>query len=367
MRWRLLISMAVLMACSDRTAAPVLPEALNIGINRTVFIGTTRAMNAAGEFGIGRSPTLSLLQSEVSIPPDREIGSLSDGFDKPKPERDFVLASLDRHNDRQSFAASLSREIDRSSEAGRREVTVFVHGFNNSFADSAFRMAQMGHDLDVPGALVSYSWPSRANPLGYEYDQDSALFARDGLADLLRTISAAGNPDIILVAHSMGSYLVMETLRQLEIAEPGWAGRSLRGVILMSPDLNVDLFRTQIQRFETVPDPFLVIVSRRDIILRLSARLRGEPSQLGNIDDTDDIGDLPVTVIDVSAFRDRQSGNHFIAAGSPALIQLLKRSGDLDREFVEGRTGATLVIPGQRRILSRATEIEVTAPSRRTR
>ncbi|WP_299684612.1 alpha/beta fold hydrolase [uncultured Tateyamaria sp.] len=366
MRWLSLLTMILLIGCSDRTAAPVVPEALNVGINRTVFIGTTRAMNDAGEFGIGRSPSLTLLQSQVSIPPEREVGTVSDGFDKPKPERDFALASLDQHRNPQSFAAALSQEITRSS-TGRREVTVFVHGFNNSFADSAFRMAQLGHDLEVPGALVSYSWPSRANPLGYEYDQDSALFARDGLADLLRAVEAAGNPDILLVAHSMGSYLVMETLRQLEIAEPGWAERSLSGVILMSPDLNVDLFRTQIARFQTVPDPFVVVVSRKDIVLRLSARLRGERSQLGNINDAEDIGDLPVTVLDVSAFSDRQSGNHFIAAGSPALIQILKRSADLDREFVRGRTGATLVIPGQRRILTRATEIELTAPSRRSR
>lgn len=366
MRWLSLLMMVLLIGCSDRTAAPIVPEALNIGTNRTVFIGTTRAVNDAGEFGIGRSPSLSLLQSQVSIPPDREIGTVSDGFDKPKPERDFTLAALDQYPDRASFSRALRREIDRSSE-GPREVTVFVHGFNNSFADAAFRMAQLGHDLEVPGALVSYSWPSRANPLGYEYDQDSALFARDGLADLLRTVKAAGDPDIVLVAHSMGSYLVMETLRQLEIAEPGWVGRSLSGVVLISPDLNVDLFRSQIARLETVPDPFVVVVSRRDIILQVSARLRGERSQLGNINDAADIGDLPVTVLDVSAFSDRQSGNHFIAAGSPALIQIIKRSNDIDRTFLRGGTGATLVVPGQRRILTRATEIELTDPSRRTR
>lgn len=362
MRWLTLLMMILLIGCSDRTAAPIVPDALNVGVNRTVFIGTTRAKNAAGEFGIGRSQRLSLLQSEVSIPPNREIGTVSDGFDRPKPERDFTLASLSQHNDPQSFTTALKREIDRSSR-GRREVTVFVHGFNNSFADAAFRMAQLGHDLELPGALVTYAWPSRANPLGYEYDQDSALFARGGLAQLLRAVAAAGDPDIVLVAHSMGSYLVMETLRQLEIAEPGWAERSLSGVILMSPDLNVDLFRAQLSRFQTVPEPFVVVVSRRDIILRFSARLRGERSQLGNINNAQDLGDLPITVLDVSAFSDPQSGNHFIAAGSPALIQILKRSNELDREFLRGTAGSTLVIPGQRRVMSRAVEVNVTPPS----
>ena len=366
MRWLMVISMVLLVACNDRTAAPIVPEALGIGTNRTVFIGTTRAINDNGEFGIGRSPSLSLLESRVSIPPDRDIGTVSDGFDNPRPERDFTLAALTRHSSMQSFAAALRRESDRRSE-GRREVTVFVHGFNSSFADAAFRMAQLGHDLEVPGALVSYSWPSRANPLGYEYDQDSVLVARDGLADLLRAVAAAGNPDIVLVAHSMGSYLVMETLRQLEIAEPGWSERSLRGVVLISPDLNVDVFRSQMARFQTVPDPFIVVVSRNDIILRLSARLRGEPSQLGNISKTEDISDLPITVLDVSAFTDRRSGNHFVAGGSPALIQILRRSGEIDQEFLRGRTGATLVIPGQRRILTRNMQTGVSEPTPRQR
>lgn len=355
MRWYLLSLLLVLAACSDRTAAPLRPDALLIGTNRDVFIGTSRAINADGEYGIGRSQSLNLLQTTVSIPPDRDIGTVSDGFDKPKPERDFVLAALTRFSDPAGFAASLKGHIAKGS-GDQREVTVFVHGFNNSFSDAAFRMAQLGHDLEIPGALVSYAWPSRGNPLGYEYDRDSALFAREGLVDLLQVVKAAGQPDIILVAHSMGSALVMETLRQLEISEPGWVGRNIKGVILMSPDINVDVFRSQFKYIETVPDPFVVIVSRKDAVLRLSSRLRGEKNQLGNISNSEEISDLPITVVDVSAFSDRKSGNHFVAGGSPALIQILRRSPDLDREFLRGRNGNTIVVPGQRRVLRNAGE-----------
>lgn len=350
MRWTIFVCVLALVGCSDRTAAPIVPDALNYGLNKTVFIGTTRALNDAGEFGIGRSTTLRLMEATVSIPPNRDLGTVSDGYDKPKLDRDFALAELGDFADRNDFARRVAGEVAaRSSD--RREVTVFVHGFNNSFSDSAFRMAQLAHDLEIPGAHVSYSWPSRGNPLGYEYDQDSALFARDGLAELLRAVRTADQPDVIVVAHSMGSALVMETFRQLEIADPGWVGRNIRGVILMSPDINVDVFRSQFSRIQTVPDPFVVIVSRKDAVLRVSSRLRGEKSQLGNIQNSDEVADLPLTVVDVSAFSDRRSGNHFVVGGSPALIQLLRRSSDLDREFLRGRSGATVVLPGQRRVL----------------
>ncbi|MEM6373968.1 MAG: alpha/beta hydrolase, partial [Pseudomonadota bacterium] len=139
--------------------------------------------------------------------------------------------------------------------------------------------------------------------------------------------------------------------RQLEIAQPGWVGQNIRGVILLSPDLNVDVFRSQFLQIRDVPDPFVVIVSRKDAVLRLSSRLRGQPFQLGNISNTDEVADLPITIVDVSDFSDRKSGNHFVAGGSPALIQLLRRSSDLDRDFLRGNTGAVVVLPGQRRVL----------------
>ncbi|WP_299586127.1 alpha/beta fold hydrolase [uncultured Tateyamaria sp.] len=345
MRWIVFVAMLALIGCSDRTAAPIVPEALDYGLNKPLFIGTTRAVNDAGEYGIGRSNELSLMRAVVSIPPQRTLGSVSDGFDSPKPERDFAFAQLSRFPTKTGFADRLRNDMDKT-----RDVTVFVHGFNNSFSDSAFRMVQLAHDLELPGAHVSYSWPSRGNPLGYEYDQDSALFARDGLAELLTTIRSAGQPNIIVVAHSMGSALVMETFRQLEIAEPGWVGRNVEGVVLMSPDVNIEVFRSQFERLQTVPDPFVVIVSRKDAVLRLSSRLRGEKSQLGNIQNADDVADLPITILDVSAFSDRRSGNHFVAGSSPALIQLLRNTPELDRKFLRGRSGATVVLPGQRRV-----------------
>jgi esterase/lipase superfamily enzyme len=346
MRWVTFALVVSLAGCSDRTAAPILPAALDVGVNRTVFMGTTRALNTAGEYGIGRSPGLEFLEATVSIPPNREPGTVSDGQDNPRPDQDFVLARLDRFDGPAAFTQELRAEVAAGSKLGS-DVTIFVHGFNNSFADSAFRMAQLAQDLELPGAQVSYSWPSRANPLGYEYDRDSALFARDGLADLLRIIRSDGQPNIVLVAHSMGSALVMETLRQLEIAQTGWAGQNISSVVLISPDINVDLFRSQFQTLTNPPGRFIVGVSRKDAVLRLSSRLRGEKTQLGNISNMSEVEDLPITILDVTEFSDRQSGNHFVAGGSPALLQLLRRSSQLDREFLRGHSGRVVVLPGQ--------------------
>ena len=124
-------------------------------------------------------------------------------MDKPDPERDFVIAQQRQFETQAQFRTRLRQQLGRDGNASN-EVVVFVHGFNNSFADTAFRVAQLANDLDLPGSVVTYSWPSRGHPLGYEYDADSALFARDGLQQLLENIQAGGAKRIVLVAHSMG-------------------------------------------------------------------------------------------------------------------------------------------------------------------
>jgi esterase/lipase superfamily enzyme len=359
----LIIFVMLLSACADRVASPVVPAALDIGTIRNVFVGTTRAEDPPGTFSIKRSSNLSLLQVKVSIPPDHKFGKISDGLDKPKPDRDFVIAQRHDFGTPDQFRNALNLEIKKVN-APEREVTVFVHGFNNSFADSVFRVAQMANDLKLPGSFVSYAWPSRGNPLGYQYDADSALFARDGLQELLYNVQRAGTERIILVAHSMGSALLMETMRQIEIAQPGWTSRNIAGVVLLSPDLNVDVFRSQVRAFEKLPQPFLIFVSKRDIVLKLSARMRGEKVQLGNLSSIADLGDMPVQVIDVSAFEDRQSGDHFVTAGSPALGALLSNIGRLDSGFVRGRSGVGLSLPGTRRVYGNASELTVRLPDK---
>ncbi|WP_390911658.1 alpha/beta fold hydrolase [Pseudosulfitobacter sp. SM2401] len=360
MRWFIIGALIIAGGCSNRTDAPVLPRALNIGDNQTVFVGTTRKLDETGVYGIGRSRDLQLLELEISIPPKRTLGSISDGFDKPNPTKDFVIAAQNRFAKPRDFQTALRQSYD-----AQREVTVFVHGYNYSFSDSSFRLAQLAHDLELPSTMVSYSWPSRGHVLGYEYDSDSALFARDGLQELLQTVKASGASSIVLVAHSMGGNLAMETLRQMEIKEPGWSAENLSSVVLISPDINVDVFLSQARAFKKLPEPFIVFKSRADKALKFSARLRWEEARLGSVEDISEFAHLPIEFVDVTAFTDAGGGNHFTAGSSPALIALLKSAGRLDRQFLSGETGSAGLLPGRKRVLRNATQIIVSPGSDR--
>lgn len=339
--WRIAagLGLCLILGCTDRSLSPVTPEALEIGTAKTVFAATNRAERPDGSFGPERSEDYSLLELTVSIPPTHTPGKLEFGYANPDPNTQFTLAARHKFDALEDFETRLRAELDRYAPQ-ERDVVVFVHGFNSTQTETAFRAAQLTHDINTPGATVIYSWPSLGSPLGYAYDGDSVLFARDGLEQLLRKLQQSGAKRIVLAAHSMGSVLTMEALRQIEIKTPNWSEQNLGGVILMSPDLDLDVFRSQMRRFDKVPQPFVVFVSRKDKILNISQRIRGTHSRerLGNLSSIEALSDLPIKIFDTTVFADEAASGHFVTATSPALLSLLNEAAATEEAFTARRS-----------------------------
>ncbi|KJZ26188.1 alpha/beta hydrolase [Tritonibacter mobilis] len=325
----------LLAACADRDLMPIVPEAVNIGTPYTVFSTTTREQEADGTFGFRRSEELRMVEMTVTIPPSHSPGELSYRYKNPDPRKNFTIAQELPVDSVSDLRARFLRE-QRENNWPLREVTIFVHGYNSTHPETAYRAAQMAHDVKLPGSLVMYSWPSRGRAFGYAYDIDSMLFARDGLEETVRRVKQAGAERIILVAHSMGTALAMEMLRQADLRNPGWAARTLNGgVILISPDLDVDVFDSQMMDLKRVPQPFAVMVSEKDRILNISGRLRGtsQGERLGNIKSADRLERWPIEVIDLTAFNADAASGHFVAATSPSLLAVLRSASNVSRVF----------------------------------
>jgi esterase/lipase superfamily enzyme len=333
---RVVLVLALVMsvgACVDRSKSPTVPAALNIGSNQTIFVATSRQEIGNGQFGADRADHLSLLEFTVSIPPTHSPGQLEYGYGNPDPEKEFVIAGRHEFDSVAAFE-SRTRNALRNLAPENRDVTVFIHGYNSTQAETAFRAAQLAHDLKQPGLKFIYSWPSQGKALGYVYDNDSMLFARDGLEKLIRGLNTIGARHVNVVAHSLGNALLMETLRQIDIQQPGSAARLVDGVIMISPDLDIEVFQRQMDRLKTIPEPFVIFVSKKDKMLNISSMLRGKGRvRLGNIDNVEKIGDLPVEIVDTTAFSDSAGSSHFVAATSPALIALLGQPQAINRTF----------------------------------
>jgi esterase/lipase superfamily enzyme len=120
----------------------------------------------------------------------------------------------------------------------------------------------------------------------YVHDRDSAVYSRDALEVLLRALVKDPNVDSIsILAHSIGGYLAIESLRQMAIRDRGLSPK-IRDVMLASPDIDVDVFKRQIAEVDAGPRPaqFTLFISRDDRALGLSSFLARDSTRLGSLD-----------------------------------------------------------------------------------
>ena len=110
----------------------------------------------------------------------------------------------------------------------------------------------------------------------YLADREASTYSRDYLEQALLKMSKLPEvKEINILAHSMGNWLAVETLRQAKMKGHGDFNGKLAEVILASPDLDVNVFRTQLDVIGKLPRPMTVLVSGDDSALALSTKLAG--------------------------------------------------------------------------------------------
>ncbi len=298
------------------------------GTLQTVFVATNRAADPNGEIFSGqRAQSLSYDRYAISVPPSHKLGQIEWAEGKPDLARNFVTVDRSSYSSSGDFKTAINQALTGKPVAGR-EAVVFIHGFNTSYSEGVYRLAQIKNDFRLPGIAVHFSWPSAAETRYYVYDRDSIALSRDALQQLLNDLAESDVSKITLVGHSMGTYLTVETLRQMSMLQQARFQKKLGPVVLMSPDIDVDVFKSQIARIATLPAPFIIFTSSKDKALKVSALLTGQKERLGSLSSVNEIGNDKITVVDVSNFKGGDRLDHFAAATSPALITLI--NGILD-------------------------------------
>ncbi|TFF25090.1 alpha/beta fold hydrolase [Jiella endophytica] len=294
-----------------------------------MLVATTRTpSDVPGEvFGDGRGSSLSVENIVVSVPPDsvRKPGEVIYPKENPgDPAREFVatkIEPLDR--------AGVRRWYQRVASPQKR-VIIFVHGFNNSYEDAVLRFAQIRTDLTVNAAPVLFTWPSGGSVFDYLYDRDSANYSRDALEAIIESVSANPNvEDVTLLAHSMGGWLAMEAVRQLAIRH-GHVPKKLSNIVLASPDIDFDVFFTQLNQIGDASRRITIFTATDDVALRVSRRIAGDTQRLGAIDITrpsvrQALLSRGITAIDLSNGNSSDGLNHMNFADSPEMVKAIGR------------------------------------------
>ncbi|WP_339106804.1 alpha/beta hydrolase [Roseovarius rhodophyticola] len=307
-----------LTACAPREAAQYAAPVPEAQIEQ-VYVATQKALDNNGQtFGERRTGEMNYFRAAVSVPPTHEPGRIEWPDGPPDAATDFVVTETKVYETPNQFLR------DVKSERSGSETQVFVHGFNATLSDGMYRTAQMHADFGRGVPTVLFSWASAGDPRGYIYDRDSVLYARDDLEDLLKQLTRGPNDRVVLIAHSMGSQLVMEVMRQAALRGDRTLLNRINAVVLMSPDIDPDVFRRQAEAIGDMPDPFLIFVSQQDRALGLASFITGRKPRLGVINSPEAVADLPVRVIDFTALANGEGLDHAVATTSPSAIAVLR-------------------------------------------
>ncbi|WP_246719737.1 alpha/beta hydrolase [Rhizobium sp. BK181] len=290
----------------------------------SMLVATTREPSGdpATLFNGERSPKPYLTAVDVSIPPKRASGTVQ--WPKrlpPNPATDFAVTSV-----KEIDTVPQGRAWFRQNIQGGHAL-VFIHGFNNKYEDSVFRLAQIVHDSDMHATPILFTWPSRAQLTAYEYDKESTNYSRTALEQALRTLAADPDvKDITILAHSMGTWLTMESLRQMGIRD-GHVNSKIHNVILASPDIDIQVFAKQFAEMGEPRPKFTIFVSQDDKALAVSSFITGKVSRLGAIDPTVEpyrskLEAAGITAIDLTKVKG-EGLNHGKFAESPEIVQLI--------------------------------------------
>lgn len=290
-----------------------------------IFITSTRAWSDAPGALLSdmRADSLALASVEVTVPPTHQIGQLARPRQlPPDPRTEFTAVDPVIYSDDADFVRNIDRLLmERPPE--QRTILLFVHGFNNTPSDALLRVAQFVEDTGFDGVPVLLTWASAGRAVRYVYDLNSTLIARSKIREISTILLSTRATSVDVFAHSMGSLLTMEGLVDWEATRTPGSRRLINNVTLAAPDIDIDLFRTQIARLspETRSKIFLLI-SENDAALRVSARLAGGVPRVGAAP-LEELEDFGLTVIDLSEINDSTSGSHSKFAGSPEVVQLL--------------------------------------------
>jgi esterase/lipase superfamily enzyme len=270
----------------------------------------------------------------VSIPPSHKEGNVERPFKfwvierSEDPKKHFVLTELKSMQGNDFYGTLREEYAQRPPE--KRSALVFIHGFNVTFDDAAYRTAQLAYDLDFDGVPMMYSWPSQGRLLAYDGDSETVDWSSPHLQSFLERVAReSGAQRIHLVAHSMGNHLLANALtaigRQADI-QP-----LFDNVIMAAPDVNAYTFKDQIWPvIKKAAKRFTLYASSDDEALKASKSSKGP----NDFDRLGEAGPKIVVIsgldtVDASGIDTSLLGHSYIDSCKPVMddVQMIVQKG----------------------------------------
>ncbi|PZU91778.1 MAG: hypothetical protein DI527_11765 [Chelatococcus sp.] len=308
-----------LSACAQTEAAvspfsePERADYSALGKESTLLVVTTRQSTGgvAPFFSSDRGP---LTFAEVRLaPPGRGIaGRVSSAV-----SGDWAVLNVGR-----TTTTSPVRALADATTG--RDVLLYVHGYNETFESAARSAGQLSHSLEFQGRTALFTWPSGGKLLDYAYDRESALWSRDAFQQTLRGLLTSPTVGRVhIVAHSMGTFLTVEGLREMRDMPELYA--RIGAVVLASPDIDIDSFEQTVSKLGPLAHRMTLIVDPGDRALAVSARIAGGVTRAGAADRAR-LEALGVRVADTSIVGGWSMLRHDLFLSDGQVTQVVRRA-----------------------------------------
>ena len=310
-------SALALCGCAGLDAAGTRFDASSLSADPALLVTTTRKPVNGGRakpwFGPERSSTITVARAKLVAPDDSR----------------FSLAAVGLADWRVDEVRPISGGVDDllAQAGGGADVLIYVHGFKQTFESAALDAARISDGIRFRGRTMVFSWPSKAGLLDYAYDRDSAMWSRDDFERVLHSIIANPNTGRIhIIAHSMGTMLALESLRQLQARNGDTVADRIGSVVFAAPDIDMDVFASATNRMGPLARKITVITATNDRALVLSGEIAGGMTRVGAAEKAS-IEQLGVHVIDAS-----EEGwgiiNHDLFLSNAQVRRVIRRSID---------------------------------------
>jgi len=258
-------SVLALGGCASLASTGARPDASDISGNPTVLVATNRkpvdGARAKPWYGGERASTLSIMHAKLTPPDDSRFSLAAVGL------ADWRLDAIEP-------VPQIGDLPGVSTNA--RDVLLYVHGFNTTFETAVLDAARLSDGIKFRGDTIAFSWPSKAKLLDYGYDRESAMWSRDGLESVLNGLLASPTVGRInIVAHSIGTMLTMESLRQLYAHRGDAVADRIGAVVFAAPDIDMDVFASSVEHVGPIARKITVLTATNDRALALSRWMAG--------------------------------------------------------------------------------------------
>ena len=290
-------------------------DAAVLSTNPTLLVATTRkpVNGARGRpwFGSERSSVM-IARGKLTPPDEGRFSPASVGLS------DWRLDAIERVPQ----VGDLLRHATTT-----RDVLLYIHGFNQTFEAAALDGARLSHGIRFHGETMVFSWPSKAQLLDYGYDRESAMWSRDGLEQVIAGLMASpASARIHIIAHSIGTMLTMEALRQIYARDGATAVDRIGAIVFAAPDIDMDVFTSSIERIGPLASKITVIAATNDRALAVSGWIAGGVTRVGAAEQAQ-LKRLGLRVIDASG-QGWGIVNHDLFLSNLRIRQVIRRAID---------------------------------------